>query len=484
MRHPFADLVTLAWIPCSLVLFTFMRPRKAVLTSYLIAWLFLPMKAGLVIRILPDIDKSTAASVGVLLGAMIFDAHRLFSFRFRWFDIPIFAYCTIPFMAAMTNKLGYWEGLSAVIDQTTIFGIPYYLGRVYFNDWEGFRELAVAIFIGGVIYIPFCLFEIRMSPQLHRLVYGYHQHSIAQTYRMGGFRPMVFMQHGLAVGFWMTAASLIGVWLMVTGAMKNVLGIPMIIVIPVMLVTPVLCKSLAGMAFLFVGIAALFWVKFTKWALPLYLLIALAPTYMILRASGVVDGTTIIEVATQLFGEERAQSLATRINSENRMAERALQRPWFGYGRFDPNSRRPGWMPTDPQTGKRTAIPDGLWTLTMGVNGVTALIALTAGILLPAALVRYRIPPKWWSHPMAAPAVSCAILLTLHMTDDLLNAMINPLFICIMGGLGALCAQPQMVQPRGFEVVGPRTPPHGGGRRISPPPPNRPIPRPAAYAAR
>lgn len=88
---------------------------------------------------------------------------------------------------------------------------------------------------------------------------------------------------------------------------------------------------------------------------------------------------------------------------------------------------------------------------------------------------------------MAAPAVSCAILLTLHMADDLLNAMINPLFICIMGGLSALCVQPQMVQPRGFEVAGPRTPPRnnsGGGRRIMPPPPNRPIPRPTAHAAR
>jgi hypothetical protein len=86
---------------------------------------------------------------------------------------------------------------------------------------------------------------------------------------------------------------------------------------------------------------------------------------------------------------------------------------------------------------------------------------------------------------MAAPAVSCAILLTLHMADDLLNAMINPLFICIMGGLGALCAQSQMVQPRGFEVVGPRTAPgNNGGRRIMPPPPNRPVPRPTAYAAR
>ena len=64
-------------------------------------------------------------------------------------------------MSAVTNGLGAWDGMSAVLEQFTLFGIPYYIGRVYFNDWEGFRELGVAIFLGGVIYVPLCLFEIR-----------------------------------------------------------------------------------------------------------------------------------------------------------------------------------------------------------------------------------------------------------------------------------------------------------------------------------
>src|SRR5687767_11222231 len=185
MKHQFATLVVLGWIPFGILLFAMLRPRTAVLTAYLGAWLFLPLKAGLVIRILPDIDKVTAASLSVWLGVMLFDPQRLFTFRFKWYDIPMAWYCITPFMSSMANGLGYWDGMSVVLDQLVIFGIPYYIGRVYFNDWEGFRTLAVAIFVGGVIYIPFCLFEIRMSPQLHRLTYGYHQHDIAQTYRMG-----------------------------------------------------------------------------------------------------------------------------------------------------------------------------------------------------------------------------------------------------------------------------------------------------------
>ena len=107
------------------------------------------------------------------------------------------------------------------LNQTVTWGIPYFLGRIYFNDLQGLRELSVAIFIGGLIYVPFCLYEIRFSPQLHRLLYGYHQHDFSQTFRFGGYRPMVFMQHGLMVGMWMGMATLAGIWLAWTGALAT-----------------------------------------------------------------------------------------------------------------------------------------------------------------------------------------------------------------------------------------------------------------------
>ena len=65
----------------------------------------------------------------------------------------------------------------------------------------------------ALIYAPLCLLELRLSPQLHRWVYGYHQHDFVQTMRDGGYRPMVFMEHGLMVSFWMAAAALTAFWL-------------------------------------------------------------------------------------------------------------------------------------------------------------------------------------------------------------------------------------------------------------------------------
>jgi hypothetical protein len=41
--------------------------------------------------------------------------------------------------------------MSAVLDQFSLFCIPYLIGRVYFTDWDGFRELAIARLRGGLI---------------------------------------------------------------------------------------------------------------------------------------------------------------------------------------------------------------------------------------------------------------------------------------------------------------------------------------------
>ena len=119
-------------------------------------------------------------------------------------------------------------------------------------------------------------------------------------------------------------------------------------------------------------------------------------------------------------------------------------------------------------------------------------LSLTTAILLPALLLRKRVPPGWWGHPMAAPAAACAVLLVLHMCDNLLNAMVNPIFICAIGGLCALgtrTAQP-VPQPRGFPAQPTRPQPMAARRPTAPQPmppqqPARgPVMRPASAASR
>ncbi len=52
------------WVPLVLVLFAVLPPRRAVIFSFLIAWLFLPM-SHLKLDGIPDYNKMSAACFGV-----------------------------------------------------------------------------------------------------------------------------------------------------------------------------------------------------------------------------------------------------------------------------------------------------------------------------------------------------------------------------------------------------------------------------------
>lgn len=480
------DLALYGWVPFTLLLFILLPPRRAVLAGYIGAWLFLPMRT-IPVNVLPDIDKVTISSFGVLLGIVLFDSARLTLFRPRWFDLPMFVWCTTPFVSSMVNKLGPWDGASAVIAQLVLWGIPYFIGRIYFTDWLALRELAVAIFVGGLIYVPLCLFEIKMSPVLHLWVYGYRQHNIAQAHRFGGWRPMVFMQHGLAVGFWMTAASLMGVWLWQTGSMRRLGGAKAGGLVASVVVTTVLCKAMAGLMFLLMGLGTLYWMRNARNAIPLCILLAVAPLYMVLRASGMVTGEYAVRVATSIFGEERAQSLDFRLNAENLLTKRALEAPFFGWGRWDPeDTHRPKWRVYDEETGKDLAVTDGMWVITMGTCGLVGLASATLVVLMPAVLLLRRVPPGYWAHPIAAAPAALAVLLTLHMMDNLLNAMLNPVYVVAIGGICALGGSASTAMARSPVAVpayGASSPPRPGpavGRYPQSPRPVAPAPRPAA----
>ena len=150
------NILMFSWIPIVFGIFGLFPPRRAVLISFIAGWMFLPM-FGYQLTGFPDYTKVTATSIGVLLAAFIFDGARLFSFRIKLVDLPMFAFCLVPLFSSLNNGLGLYNGLSSCLQQTVTWGLPWYIGRCYFSDLEGMRELAIGIFIGGLVYLPFCL---------------------------------------------------------------------------------------------------------------------------------------------------------------------------------------------------------------------------------------------------------------------------------------------------------------------------------------
>src|SRR5439155_766973 len=85
------------WIPFVLFLFMVLPPRRAVITAFLLAWLFLPI-AGYAVKGLPDYTKMSATVIGVMMGEAIFDTDRLLDFRIRWIDIQLLIWCNSGMM--------------------------------------------------------------------------------------------------------------------------------------------------------------------------------------------------------------------------------------------------------------------------------------------------------------------------------------------------------------------------------------------------
>ncbi|MDY7107616.1 MAG: O-antigen ligase domain-containing protein [Planctomycetota bacterium] len=414
------------WIVVVLMMFSILPPRRAVIASFLGAWLFLP-QAQIPVPGLPDVTKITVTSFGVLLGAMLFDSGRLMRFRPSWVDIPIVAWCLSPMAASLTNGLGAYDGLSACLDQIAAWGVPYLMGRLYFNDLASLRDLAIGILIGGLIYVPLCLIEVRLSPQLHRWVYGERSFDFSQTYRWGGYRPTVFMQHGLMVAIWMISATLIAAWLWMSGSLRRLCSIPISMMFGALFVTSVLCKSAGALVLMMGGLAVMVAVRYLRTPALILLLVAAPPLYITVRAKGIWDGDQLVALAAQI-NEQRAASLEGRFLNEVMLVDKAFGKPLFGWGTWG------RWRIRDDM-GRDITTADSLWIIALGQTGLAGLTSLLAVLLLPPLLLMRRVPVRHWMQPATGAAAVLAVLLVVYMLDSLLNAMVNPIFVLAAGGL-------------------------------------------------
>src|SRR4051812_43719897 len=424
-------IVLAGWPLIAIALFAFLPARRALVLGFVIGWLFLP--SGYYFNTpLVRFDKHAATSLGALIGVLMLDTPQLLSYRPKWLDLPMLLWCFAPFPAAITS--GYltpYDGLAGAATTFTIWGIPYLLGRVYLNDLVGLRGLAVWIFIAGLIYVPFCLYEAKMSPQLHFMTYGFFQHEFAQVVRMGGWRPMVYLQHGLAVGMMMTAASLCGIWLWRSGTLPKLGKMPVGLPLAVLLLTTIYLRSAGALVFLFVGPAVLFLTWRMRTYLLVYVMCAVPVGYMLARSVGGWKGDNVVAAVQRYFGDERAQSMEFRFNNETLLLNRAAEHRAFGWGLT-------GKFLIMKDDGTIESVPDGLWVIAVGTTGLFGLFSLYGALLLPVALLGRRIRAEAWGAALCVGPSVVAVLIALHAIDNLINAMINPLFVLALGGLTGL----------------------------------------------
>ncbi len=435
--YAIAQAVLIGWLPLVLLLFLFIKPHRAVVVGLIGSWLFLP-QLGYDIPLFPDYTKMTATCYAIIIGALLLDPKsRVLHFKPLWIDAPIVVWCVLPVFTSVSNNLGLYDGLATMLGEIITYGLPYLIGRLYFRTPEDAKDFALGIVIGGMIYVPLCLYEIRMSPQLHDMFYGFKSVSDwQQVKRWGGWRPTVFLQHGLAVSVWMAVAAAMAFWLWRTKAVKSVLGVPMGVVFPVLLVTLVLCKSTAAVA-LFGGVlTAMLCVHYFQTKALLMVMVFGVPIYLFARVTGLFDGVALTDNLMETFPamEERIASLRYRMDHESAIIGHTWARPlvgWGGYAR--------AFEVYLPEYHSR-AVPDSMWIRSFGQHGLIGLISIYSAFLLGTMVLLLKMKPREWDHPRYAPVTGLAMVSMIYAMDCLFNNMINPVFIVAFGGVAGMAA--------------------------------------------
>lgn len=440
MPNGIAYLMLLLWPGVCLVLFRNLRLERALIWSIMGGYLFLPPLAEFNLPLVPGMDKVSIPNLSVLLilaFAMPVKLHLWPSSRIAQLLVVGLVLSVIP--TVMNNgdpitfgvlrdsgPISFVTGqlpgqsirdIGSVLISQMLTLVPFLLARQFLSTEEGLREMLLALMVGGLVYSIPSLIEIRLSPQMNTWIYGFFQHSFAQTIRAGGYRPIVFLPHGLWLALFMCTALMAAAALARVASPEN--RVKLALAVGYLAVLLVLCKSLAALAY---GIVLTPLVLFApaRMQIRVALIFAvIAVVYPMLRNAGAVPVDAILEQA-EAISVERAESLAYRFDNEEQMLTRAAEKPLFGWGGWGRNLVR------DPVTGAIVSIPDGRWIIVFGTFGWVGYICEFGLLALPLLLMGGYAARNRQTEisPYIAPMM---LILGITMMDMLLNATLTPL---------------------------------------------------------
>lgn len=438
MPNSLAFLMLAVWPVVTVVLFRRMPPDRALIISMVAGYLFLPEPpATFDFPLLPPFSKhnipALASFVCILWmygvkGSILPESlsARLLSLVF------IFS----PGLTVITNAdpvfwgeiglpgLGWKDAVALIMTQFLIL-IPFLLARQHLASGGSQRSLLMALMVGGLVYSVLMLIEMRLSPQLNLWVYGYYQHFFGQSIRFGGYRPVVFLYHGLWVAFFMLT-SMVGAWALwkfdVGGKRRKLFFAAVYLTIIL-----VLAKSLGALIFAAVILPVLIFAG-SKTQIKVAVVIGvLALGYPVLKGTELVPETYLLTKAAEI-DTDRAASLDFRFTNENILLDRAYKKPWFGWGSWGRNHI------LDPISGVLLTVTDGRWIITIGVYGWIGFIAEFGLLILPLLLL-LRESLVFRRSEVSKFVAPLSLILAVNVFDMIPNATLTPLTWLVAGAL-------------------------------------------------
>jgi hypothetical protein len=387
--NTFAFLMLLSWPIVAFVLYQTKSVVTATIWTALGAQLLLPSGTYLKFELIPQIDKDSLSSVCVLLGGLAWGRRAQQKTKFGLIEVIALIYVAGPVVTSVLNGdpiyvgditlpgVGVYDGLSALLSQSIIL-IPFFVGRRLLGSSFANKELLFTLVVAGLGYSIPLLFEIRFSPQLHYWIYGYYSSNFIQEMREGGgFRPVVFMGHGLATAFFAMTATVAAaaMW-----RSKTRLGVFCASGITAYLATVlVLCKSGAALIYGCSLVPLIRWSSAKTQMRIAVILSSLALTYPLLRIAEVFPTQELVDLSMAI-NEPRGYSLKFRFDQEEVLLERALQRFVFGWGRF---GRSRVFVEDYRGIGGDASVTDGRWIISLGQFGIIGFLAEFGLLAIP-----------------------------------------------------------------------------------------------------
>ena len=438
MGNIFAYFMLAAWPAIAIVLTKKKAPDTAVILLLLVPYLILPPIITLNLGITSSLDKYIVASLVALLivrarfGAMHF-LPKSFSIR-----ILIFLLVLSPFLTLLYNRdpiflpnrvipgLTIKDVINMELFNFCWIYIPFLLGYTWLGNPGAHGKLLAIVSVAGLVYSVPMLWEVRMSPQLNIKLYGFFPSGFEQQIRAGGFRPVVFLEHGLRVAVFF-AMSIMATMTIYKVADKNKKTerksrLKLIYMLAVMF----LCKTWSALIYTAIAIAIFVATKPKMWMRFSVIVVALIFAFPFVRTANVLPIHQVSDFFSQ-YSSDRAGSLQYRFDNEDILLDRANERPLAGWG---------GWGRSRvyDATGKDISVTDGTWIIVFGVTGWIGYIAEFGFVLLPVFFVSRKLR----ANPQLEVPVCTAgifIILAFNMIDLIPNSSITPFIYLLSGAL-------------------------------------------------
>lgn len=437
MPNALASLTLVIYPAVVVWLFVRLPKGRALLASLILGYLFLPpAPAGFDFPLMPPLTKQTIPGLAALITCLVmFRGELRFLPENNTARALVLLFIFSPFGTVLTNMdpvhfgsftlpaLQIREAVAQSINQALLMS-PMLLARNFLRRGDDLRDLLWAMLLAGLVYSLPMLLEVRLSPQLNIWIYGYFQHSFEQMIRGDGFRPIVFLYHGLWAAFLAMTGVLSAITIARSDKSRRALlwwgaALYMALVL-------VLCKSVASILYATAFAPVLIFFGARMQFRVALLLACLVLAYPALKSLHVIPEAEILAYA-ETIDADRANSLRFRLENENILLERAMERPVFGWGSWGRNQIYDG------TTGEIMTTTDGRWIITIGVYGWAGFLAEFGLLTLPILLVWWRVSRVGGEIP---PWVGGAVLiLAINVVDMIPNATLTPMSWLFAGAL-------------------------------------------------